>query len=781
MATASQNCRFHGISAFFFLNLYYWNSLTFAETTTTNVYIVYLGAKKHEDPTATLKSHHDMLATLLGSKEAAKNSIRYSYKHGFSGFAATLSDSQAKAVADFPGVIRVFPNCIHKLHTTRSWEFLGLHSHEYPSDLLSKTNKGEGTIIGIIESGIWPESESFKDDNMGPIPSRWKGICQTGQYFSSTHCNKKIIGARWFVKGYEKALEKPINTTGSAEYLSPRDKVGHGTHCASTAAGRFVPNVSYQGLGTGLARGGAPLARLAIYKACWFSGHCTAADLLKAFDKALHDGVDILSVSMAPRVLPLDDYVVAMSNGIGVGAFHAVEKGITVVCAAGNAGPHSYTVQNSAPWIITVTATTIDRAFLTEITLGNNQTFLGQSQSHIKRKGFDHIVYLTDLVIIKLADDALNFKENIETLVKRKVVLWFIEPSANNFDRYDIVVKAGGFGIIFVQPQNGLLPCHDIPCITVDYEIGTSIVSYIRRTRSAVVKLSEPKSVVGKWVSPRVASFSSRGPSSLSPAVLKPDIAAPGVNILAAVPPQIKNGPAGYEFQSGTSMACPHVAGVAALIKSLHKDWSPAAIKSAIVTTASQTGTNGQVIWAQGDPRKPADPFDIGGGHINPRKVADPGLIYDISKENYYIQFLCSMGYTNEQITNMLNKIHMKGRGVSCSKNKYSELDLNLPSISIPNLKNTITVTRTVTNVGSINSFYRALVDSPHGVRVKVEPRTLSFNSSITMISFKVTFTSTQKLLGDYSFGSLSWTDGQHLVRIPLAVRVIEYKSFVDT
>ncbi|XP_043694437.1 subtilisin-like protease SBT3.6 [Telopea speciosissima] len=651
----------------------------------------------------------------------------------FSGFAATLSDSQAKAVADMPGVVRVFPNRIYKLHTTRSWDYLGLNPHDqHQSNLSSESNMGEGTIIGVIDSGIWPESESFKDDNMGPIPSHWKGICQTGESVNSTNCNKKLIGARWFAKG--------VNTTGLEDYLSPRDNTGHGTHCASIAAGRFVANVSYEGLGTGLARGSAPLAHLAIYKVCWNGLGCSDVDGLKAFDMAIHDGVDIISASIGETLQPLGDYV---DNGLAVGAFHAVAKGITVVNSAGNNGPKTYTVEDTAPWILSVAATTIDRVFLTEITLGNNQTFLGQSQSPVKHKDFIDIV-----------------------------VLFFLQPSEQDFgEAYVTVGKAGGVGLIYTQPHTDLIiPC-PIPCIKVDYEIGTKIVSYIRRTN--VVKLSQPKSVFGISLSPRVASFSSRGPSSLSPAVLKPDIAASGVDILAAYPPPL-NGGHGYKFATGTSMACPHVSGVAALIKSLHKDWPPAAIRSAIVTTASVTGTDGQVIWAQGDTRKPADPFDMGGGHINPKKVANPGLIYDINKENY-IQFLCSMGYTSKEITN-INK-----REVSCSKNKYSEFDLNLPSISIPSLKNTITVTRTVTNVGSVNSFYRALVESPHGVGMKVEPQTLSFNSSITMLSFKVTFTSTQKLLGDYSFGSLSWTDGHHLVRIPLAVRVVEYESFVDT
>ncbi|XP_043695404.1 subtilisin-like protease SBT3.9 [Telopea speciosissima] len=765
MATFSLHLHFQVIIALFFLNLHCWNSHIFAETT-TNVYIVYMGEKQHENPAIAVKSHHDMLATLLGSKEAAKNSILYSYKHGFSGFAATLSDSQAKAVADMPGIVRVFPNRIYKLHTTRSWDYLGLNPHEHQSNLLSEANMGEGTIIGVIDSGIWPESESFKDDNMGPIPSRWKGICQTGESFNSTHCNKKLIGARWFAKG--------VNTTGVEDYLSPRDNTGHGTHCASIAAGRFVANVSYEGLGTGLARGGAPLARLAIYKACWNGLGCSYADILKAFDMAIHDGVDIISASIGEILQPLGDYV---DNGLAVGAFHAVAKGITAVLGAGNDGPYSYTAKGTAPWIISVAATTIDRVFLTEITLGNKQTFLGQSQSPVKHRGFIDIVYSGDLAIDNEADAIVCEQGSLnETLVAGKVVLCFLQPSEQDFGvAYVTVGKAGGVGLIYTQPLTDLIiPC-PIPCIKVDYEIGTKIVSYIRRTRnkSSVVKLSMPKSVVGKSISPRVASFSSRGPSSLSPAVLKPDIAAPGVNILAAYPPPLNDGH-GYAFDTGTSMACPHVAGVAALVKSLHKDWSPAAIRSAIVTTASVTGTDGQVIWALGDTRKPADPFDMGGGLINPKKVADPGLIYDINKENYNL-FLCSMGYTSKEITN-INK-----RKVSCWKNKYSEFDLNLPSISIPILKNTITVTRTVTNVGSVNSFYIALVESPEGVKMKVEPQTLSFNSSITMLSFKVTFTSTLKLLGDYSFGSLSWTDGQHLVRIPLAVRVVEYEAFVDT
>lgn len=207
---------------------------------------------------------------------------------------------------------------------------------------------------------------------MGEIPSKWKGICQVGENFNSTNCNKKIISARWFMKGITDKTKNLIHNT--KEYLSARDAIGHGTHTASTAAGYFVRNANYKGLASGIARGGAPLAHLAIYKACWdiSIGDCTDADILKAFDMAIHDGVDVLTVSLGIGI-PLFSYV-DQRDTIAIGSFHAIAKGIIVVCSAGNSGPMSQTISNTAPWVITVAATTIDRTFPTAITLGNNNT-----------------------------------------------------------------------------------------------------------------------------------------------------------------------------------------------------------------------------------------------------------------------------------------------------------------------------------------------------------------------------------------------------------------------
>lgn len=184
-------------------------------------------------------------------------------------------------------------------------------------------------------------------------------------------------------------------------------------------------------------------------------------------------------------------------------------------------------------------------------------------------------------------------------------------------------------------------------------------------------------------------------------------------------------------------------------------------------TAASQTGTDGMNIFEEGPTRKEADPFDIGGGHVNPDKAVYPGLVYDISTEDY-IQFLCSMGYSSSSITGLTNTT------INCMTNSYMRLNLNLPSITIPDLKTKVTVTRKVTNMGNINSVYKAIVKPPFGIRMTVEPKTLSFNSTHKILSFRVTFFSTQKVKGDYKFGSLTWTDGEHFVRSPIAIRVIE-------
>ncbi|XP_051139532.1 subtilisin-like protease SBT3.6 isoform X2 [Andrographis paniculata] len=743
----------------------------------TNVHIVYMGEKaKDDEPQLLLNSHHMLLSSILGSKEAAEESIVYSYKHGFSGFAAILTSSQAQIIADMAGVVAVIPNRIYQLHTTRSWDFLQVNPH-LSHGILLKARSGTDSVIGILDSGIWPESASFRDDGMKQVPAHWKGTCQKGQEFDPSHCNRKIIGARWYIKGYEAEFGELKNEDGM-EFLSPRDAEGHGTHTSSIAAGIDVENASFLGQGRGTARGGAPSARLAVYKVCWATGGCSSADILAAFDDAIHDGVDVISMSLGSTP-PLATFV---DDAVSIGSFHATGNGILVVCSGGNSGPFPETVGNTAPWVITVAASTIDRYFPVTMTLGNNQTVSGQSLYMVTYLNeFYPIVYGEDIT----RDDADGVDASCTsgslnaTLAKGKVLLCFetrTQRSAAAAAR--AVNEVDGVGLVFAKyPTKEVNLCLDVPCAQVDLTIGTSLLSYIATTSDPVIRFNVPKTEVGHQIAPNVALFSSRGPNSLSPTVLKPDIAAPGVNILASWSSALAAQPSGgfkegndypfkFKFASGTSMACPHVSAVASLLRTIHPQWSPAAIKSAIITTASSTDEYGYATLAEASPHKKADPFDYGGGHIDPNRAIDPGLIYDLGSKDH-AQFLCASGY-NATAIGSLTKANEP-----CSKIKNFLTNYNLPAIVVPKLHRSFIVSRLVTNVGPDFSIYTARIEAPAGVDVVVEPSVLVFTVGVKKLRFKVKLCSKIRAMGSYSFGSLIWEDGFHVVKIPLAVNFV--------
>ncbi|WVZ50131.1 hypothetical protein U9M48_001417 [Paspalum notatum var. saurae] len=716
----------------------------------TRIYVVYMGEKKHDDPSLVTASHHAALTSIFGSsKDDAQKSIVYSYKHGFSGFAAKLTETQAELLKKHPGVVTVKPNTYHQLQTTRSWDFLGL-SYDQPSSsgLLKKAKYGEDVIVGVIDSGIWPESRSFDDTGYGPVPKRWKGVCEAGEAFNASNCNRKIIGARAFAADASAAALK-------AEYRSARDANGHGTHTASTIAGAPVRGASHRRgcLAAGLARGGAPRARLAVYKACFGSGGCGDASLTAAVDAAIHDGVDVLSLSLDGLEDP--------------GTLHAVASGITVVFGGGNDGPVPQTISNVMPWGITVAATTMDRSFPTAITLDDGQKLVGQSLYYHNHTAASRILrddfwaYVTNVYCDdKESLDSVNMTGQIVLCRPMRPMSTSLPPAKVFGMAKNAAIDGRAKGLILEQYSTDvlefLLYCEGyMPCVVVDKEMALRIWSHT----DTVAKISPAVSVVGSQVaSPRVAAFSSRGPSPLYPAILKPDIAAPGVSILAAQGDS-------YVLKSGTSMACPHVSAVVALLKAVHPDWSPAMIRSAIVTTASVTDRFGVPIQADTVGTKPADPFDFGGGQIEPDRAVDTCLVYDVRPEEYL-------------------KLFSNSSTLDPASDDGSSLfyQLNLPSIAVPNLKkgSAVTVWRTVTNVGgpedgkAAASFYWARVEAPAGVAVSVEPPGIAFSSGRRSATFKVTFMAKRSVQGGYTFGSLTWIDGgKHSVRIPIAVRTV--------
>ncbi|CAL4954121.1 unnamed protein product [Urochloa decumbens] len=706
------------------------------------LYIVYLGDVKHGHPNDVIASHHDLLSDVLGSKEDSLASMVHNYKHGFSGFAAMLTEDQAKQVAGFPEVISVKPSRSCRATTTRSWDFLGLN-YQMPSDLLQKSKYGEDIIIGIVDTGIWPESRSFNDQGYGPVPSRWKGECVVGQGWNHSTCNRKIIGARFYSAGVPEEILK-------SDYLSPRDVNGHGTHTASTAAGSIVEAASFHDLAAGTARGGAPRARIAVYKSLWGTGGGagSTATVLAAIDDAIHDGVDVLSLSLAHP------------DENSFGALHAVQKGITVVYAAGNDGPSPQTVENTSPWVITVAASKMDRSFPTVITLGNKQQFVGQSV-YYQGKNSSRSIFRSLTDGGQCTADELN-----GTDLKGKIVLCAIPNSPMGLGPNEVFGKAfrnvlngGGSGLIFVQyTTDGLGPCGSIPCVLVDIDTGKKIRKYLATVSSPMARIEPARTITGEEIlAPKVASFSSRGPSPDYADIIKPDIAAPGANILA------EKGNS-YEIMSGTSMATPHVTGIIALLKALHPNWSPAALKSAIVTTASITDGHDMPILAEGLPRKIADPFDYGGGHINPNKAADPGLIYDIDPNDYNYFFGCTVTKSSS----------------SCNTTSVRGYLLNLPSISVPDLRYPISISRTVTNVGEVDAVYRAAIESPAGVKIEIEPSVLVFNVANKIQTFQVKISPIWRLQGDYTFGSITWYNDKRAVRIPVAARITIHDFFAD-
>ncbi|KAK4759574.1 hypothetical protein SAY87_022705 [Trapa incisa] len=318
-------------------------------------YIIYMGDVP-EASTNVEDDHNNLLLDAIGDAHTARSSIIHSYQKSFNGFAAKLLPHEVQILSEDKRVVSVFPNKRRSLHTTRSWDFLGLTLPLQNKNLQMQNNM----IIGLLDTGIYMGAPSFSDQGYGPAPAKWKGKCRAA--FNFTGCNNKVIGAKFF----------NLDDMDDGEEMSPIDEDGHGTHTSSTAAGVPVSNASFYGIANGTARGGVPSARIAMYKVCWGIG-CSDMDILAGFDEAIADGVDMISISIGG---PSKSY---FDDPIAIGSFHAMRAGILTACSAGNEGPNLFTVQNVAPWILTVGASSIDRQFKVAVSLGNGARSSGVS------------------------------------------------------------------------------------------------------------------------------------------------------------------------------------------------------------------------------------------------------------------------------------------------------------------------------------------------------------------------------------------------------------------
>ncbi|XP_020236057.1 CO(2)-response secreted protease [Cajanus cajan] len=741
------------------------------DTKPKKVYIVYMGAA--DSSNGSLRNDHAQLLNSVLRRD--KKALVRNYKHGFSGFAARLTKEEADSISQKPGVVSVFPDPILKLHTTRSWDFLKHQTRvktSTKSNTVSNSSSSSDVILGILDTGIWPESESFNDKGMGPIPSHWKGTCVESKYFNSSNCNRKLIGARVYAQSFSSTKDGDDNT--------PRDSNGHGTHVASTAVGAVVENASYYGLAPGTAKGGSPGSRLAVYKVC-FGMFCDGSAILAAFDDAIADGVDVLSLSLGG--LP-ETPAELINDTVAIGAFHAVERGIVVVCAAGNDGPSPYSVVNDAPWILTVAASTIDRDLQSDVVLGDNTIIKGRAInfSPLSNSPKYPIIYGESAKAnsTNIADARQCHEDSLDgNKVKGKIVVCDGKDDgyvSNTYTKIDSVKALGGIGLVHISEEDGAVAFNyvDYPATVITFKDGARLLQYINSTNNPVATVLPTIIVPDYKPAPMVVRFSSRGPSSLSSNILKPDIAAPGVNILAAwignsfedVPKGRKPSP--YRIISGTSMACAHVSGLVSRVKTHNPTWSASAIKSAIMTTAIQNDNLKAPTTT--DSGFVATPYDYGAGEITTSAPLQPGLVYETDTMDY-LNYLCYIGINTTTIKIISRTVPSN---FNCPKDSSSNLvsNINYPSIAINfTSEGVVTVSRTVTNVGEEDeTVYFSTVKAPNEVNVTLIPDKLQFTKSIKKLSYQVIFSSNLTSLEEHLFGSITWSNGNYIVRSPFVL-----------
>ncbi|XP_020592858.1 subtilisin-like protease SBT1.2 isoform X2 [Phalaenopsis equestris] len=619
---------------------------------------------------------------------------------------------------------------------------------------------GEGLIIGVLDTGIKARHPSFKDTKMPPAPRppKWKGTC-----FAGFACNNKIIGAKAFFNGTNP---------------SPQDTNGHGTHVAGTAAGNFVKNANILGMAKGDASGMAPLAHLSIYKVCFPIYGCGYSEIYAAIDQAIKDRVDIISMSISGG--HNDTFY---SDAVARGSLAAIRQGIVPVAAAGNDGPTTGTLSHSAPWVLTVGATTTDRRISSIVELGNGKKFLGESAYHPKTWDSTIMYPLEFPGKYGDANASCCVPSALTNLnLKGKIVICY-GCAVSDEERGNATYNAGAEGMIVMNLAiRGLTtssPAHVLPATNVGYSATTEIVNYYTNNKAtATAAIHFNGTQFGIEPSPAVASFSSRGPSIMNGGIIKPDVLAPGVNILAAWPTDVGPNPNPlathtFNFESGTSMATPHVSGIVALVKSKHRGWTPAEIMSAIVTTANDSWTTAGDLIKDDTSYNTAGIYATGGGQVNPIKAMDPGLVFGHTFNNY-IEYLCGLGYNQTEMTWMV------GSRTTCTGVKnLTATELNYPSIAV-NLTQLATsqiVRRTAKNVGDPREEYMAKITEPTGVRVDLSTYRLKFTRVNQEESYDVKFF----LKGAYPSqgsdmirrGKIVWDSGKHLVTTPIAVRFV--------
>lgn len=654
-------------------------------------------------------------------QKIAQAVITNHYDVVFGGVSMLVPAGQVEQVAGLPGVEAVYADELLQIETDRSPAFIGAPT--VWNDLGGQESAGEGVIVGVLDTGIWPEHPSFSDpDPSGkpyaapPPPPVGTRACEFGSVVPGDvafTCNNKLIGARRSMATYQAFI--PLLP---GEFTSARDDNGHGTHTSSTAAGNAGVAASIFGVSRGTVSGIAPRAHVIMYKVCGDQG-CFGSDSAAAVQRAIRDGVNVINFSISGGTNPYSDVV-------ELAFLDAYAAGVFVAASAGNAGPGAETVAHRGPWVTTVAASTSDRAFKNTVTLFG----AGGATLSIRGTSLTAGVGAPTAVVVPATDPTCANPFAAGSVAGQIVVCR--RGGNGRVNKGFNVLQGGAAGMILYNQAANITDLetdnHFLPTTHIQFGEGQSVLAFLTANPGATGTLSAGETDAQQG--DVMASFSSRGGPGQTLGVSKPDITGPGVQILAGHTPLSADpdtGPQGQLFQAiaGTSMSSPHIAGAGALIKALHPDWTPGQIKSALMTTA---WTN--VVKEDGV--TPANAFDYGSGRVDLNVAGDPGLTFDVTRADY-------LAHRNDLWS------------------------VNYPSLYFPVMPGEVTVQRTAHSVLPYDSEWEVKVSAPADVKIKVKKDELKVPAGGD-VTFSITVDGRDVPLGEVRFAmiTLKEDDDEH-------------------
>jgi hypothetical protein len=656
----------------------------------------------------------------------------------YGGVAAQVPANKIAKLLAQPGVVAVQRDALNQplddntsfLGATNVWPTLGGSSHA-----------GSNVVIGVIDTGIWPEHPMMSPTGISAPAGGLKG-CQFGDGTDTAHlgptfaCNNKLIGA------YAKtATYMTVNSSDGQEFCnntthvcSPRDSEGHGTHTTTTAGGDCVASAVLYGVERGPVCGMAPGAHIEVFRVCLVNG-CFSSDSVSAVAQAITDGVNVINFSISGGAQ-------AYSDPVELAFLDAFNAGISVNASAGNSGPGAATSDHGGPWVTTVGASTGPRQFAStlHLTADGGATF---DQSGVTlTNGISSPTPVVMAATLPKAgggnEDALCQSDLAPGAATGKIVA--CQRGTNGrIDKGRRVLAGGAAGMILYNAvkQDQESDNHYLPAIHIDGP-SAPFTSFVNSHTNVMATWAQGTAQPGQ--ADMMASFSSRGPLG---DWIKPDVTAPGVQVLAGMTPQpdqttADNGPPGnlYQAIAGTSMSSPHSAGASALVKAAHPTWTPAEIKSALMTSSIQSVVKEDGVTAAGV-------FDMGAGRVQVDRAVNPTLVF------------------NETYANM----------VAAGSDTLHRIDLNIPSVDATTMSGSISTHRTAINVSGKSQNLAVQITQPAGVTITVGNHNnnlhIAKNGTLT---FPITIDAPSVANGQYQGRiNLVPANGSNKVTIPVA------------